>query len=111
DLTFSLGELWTGDGELAGIAGSVEYRTDVFDASSIDLLTRRLQRLLTALTAEPERSLSSVDLIDAPERARLDLLGNRAVLTDRASGASIPELFARQVIRTPEAVARTCEGR
>ncbi len=34
DLTFSLGELWTADGELAGIGGTVEFRTDIFDPAT-----------------------------------------------------------------------------
>ena len=46
------------------------------------------------------------------EHARLDEIGNRAVLTQPATTpVSIPVLFAAQVARTPEAVALTCEGR
>ncbi|WP_267312691.1 condensation domain-containing protein, partial [Mycolicibacterium goodii] len=33
DLSFSLGERWTADGQPAGIGGAVEFRTDVFDAA------------------------------------------------------------------------------
>ena len=45
------------------------------------------------------------------EHARLDEIGNRAVLTQPAPApVSIPVLFAAQVARTPEAVAVTCEG-
>ena len=45
------------------------------------------------------------------EHARLDEVGNRAVLTQPASTpVSIPALFAAQVMRTPEAVALSCEG-
>ena len=36
DLTFSLAERWTDAGEPAGIGGAVEFRTDVFDAESIE---------------------------------------------------------------------------
>ncbi|WP_142256523.1 condensation domain-containing protein, partial [Mycobacterium colombiense] len=36
DLTFSLGERWSEAGELAGIGGTVEFRTDVFDSQSIE---------------------------------------------------------------------------
>ena len=64
------------------------------------------------MTADPTARLSSVDLLDAGEHARLDEIGNRAVLTaagDRA--VSIPVVFAEQVARTPEAVALTCDGR
>ena len=42
DLTFSLAERWTEAGEPAGISGTVEFRTDVFDAASIETLIERL---------------------------------------------------------------------
>ncbi len=46
------------------------------------------------------------------EHARLDEIGNRAVLTQPATApVSIPVLFAAQVARTPEAVAVSFEGR
>ena len=65
-----------------------------------------------ALTADPTRRLSSVDLLDAAEHARLDGWGNRAVLTQPATtSVSVPVLFAAQVARAPEAVALTFEGR
>ena len=64
------------------------------------------------MTADPTRPLSSMDVLDAGEHARLDGWGNRAVLTQPATApVSVPELFAAQVARTPEAVALTCEGR
>ena len=85
DLAFSLAERWTEAGEPAGIGGTVEFRTDVFDAASIEALIERLQRVLVAMTADPTRSLSSVDVLDAGEHARLDEIGNRAVLTQPAS--------------------------
>ena len=81
DLTFSLSEHWTEAGEPAGIGGAVEFRTDVFDAASIETLIERLQRVLVAMTADPGRRLSSIDVLDGGERARLDEVGNRAVLT------------------------------
>ena len=43
DLTFSLAERWTEAGEPAGIGGAVEFRTDVFDAASIEALIERLR--------------------------------------------------------------------
>ena len=112
DLVFHLGQKWTEAGEPAGLGGSVEYRTDVFDADSIAALVERLERVLVAMTADPERALSSLDLLDGGEHARLDEIGNRAVLTEPASApVSIPVLFAAQVARTPESVAVTCGGR
>jgi acyl carrier protein len=77
DLVFSLAERWSEAGEPAGIGGAVEFRTDVFDAASIETLIERLERVLVAMTADPTRSLSSVDLLDAGEHARLDEIGAR----------------------------------
>ncbi|HWR47713.1 MAG TPA: amino acid adenylation domain-containing protein, partial [Pseudonocardiaceae bacterium] len=111
DLTFTLAERWTGAGEPAGIYGDVEFRTDVFDASSIETLIERLERVLVAMTTEPTRWLSSVDLLDAGEHTRLDGWGNRAALAEPTAGVSIPALFAAQVARAPEALAISCAGR
>ena len=69
DLMFSLAERFTDSGEPAGICGTVEFRTDVFDAASIEALIERFERVLVALTADPTRSLSSVDVLDAGEHA------------------------------------------
>ena len=84
DLTFLLSERWSEAGEPAGICGSVEFRTDVFDAASIEVLIERLARVLAALTDDPGRRLSSVDVLDEAEHVRLDEVGNRAVLTEPA---------------------------
>ena len=112
DLVFSLAERWSEAGAPAGIGGTVEFRTDVFDAASIEALIERFRRVVEAITADPTRPLSSIDLLDADEHARLDAIGNRAVLTEPVSTpVSIPVLFAAQVARTPEAVAISCEGR
>ena len=111
DLTFSLAERWTQAGEPAGISGVVEFRTDVFDAASIEALIKRLGRVLAAMIADPGLRLSSVDLLDEAEHARLDEIGNRAVLTLPATtSVSIPVVFAAQVARAPEAVAISCDG-
>ena len=53
DLVFSLAERWTEAGEPAGIGGTVEFRTDVFDAPRIEALIERFRRVLVAMTAEP----------------------------------------------------------
>ncbi|WP_141250651.1 non-ribosomal peptide synthetase, partial [Mycobacterium avium] len=112
DLAWSLAERWTSDGSPAGIGGAVEFRTDVFDTATVEALTQRLQRVLAAMTADPGRRLSSIDLLDPDEHARLDALGNRAALTrPQHPPTSIPAMFAAQVARTPHAVALTANGR
>ncbi|ETB34047.1 peptide synthetase, partial [Mycobacterium avium subsp. hominissuis 10-5606] len=112
DLAWSLAERWTPDGSPAGIGGAVEFRTDVFDTATVEALTQRLRRVLAAMTADPGRRLSSIDLLDPDEHARLDALGNRAALTrPQNPPTSIPAMFAAQVARTPHAVALTANGR
>ncbi|ORA07464.1 non-ribosomal peptide synthetase, partial [Mycobacterium arosiense] len=111
DLTLSLAERWTREGAPAGISGAVEFRTDVFDPDTIEAFIARWQRVLMAMTADANRTLSSIDLLDEPEQARLAELGNRAVLTRAAVPTpSIPMLFAEQVARAPGAVALTADG-
>ncbi|MBY0290179.1 MAG: amino acid adenylation domain-containing protein, partial [Mycobacteriaceae bacterium] len=111
DLAFSLAERWDAVGEPAGIGGTVEFRTDVFDAVGVEVLVGRLERVLVAMTADPAQRVSSVDVLGEGERACLDELGNRGVLIE-AGGApvSVPVLFAEQVARAPEAVAIGFEG-
>ncbi len=112
DLVFSLAERWSEGGEPAGIGGAVEFRTDVFDAASVEVLIERLQRVVLAVTADPGRRLSSVDVLDVGEHARLDEVGNRVVLTEPVGApVSIPALFAAQVVRAPEVVAISCGQR
>ena len=67
----------------------VQFRTDVFDVASIEALIERLQRVVVAMTADPTRRLSSMDLLDAGEHARLEGWGNRAVLTQPATDAGV----------------------
>ncbi|OBF13812.1 hypothetical protein A5730_02295 [Mycobacterium sp. ACS4054] len=110
DLAFSLTERFTPTGEPAGIHVDVEYRTDVFDAATIDTLIQRLQKALAELTIHPRRRLSSTDLLTGTEQVRLDAWGNRAALTAPRSAVSIPGMWGAQVGRTPEAVALVDAG-
>ncbi|POX95713.1 non-ribosomal peptide synthetase, partial [Mycobacterium kansasii] len=109
DLTISLAERFSDAGEPAGIGGTVEFRTDVFDAASIRTLIRRLQKLLNVMSADPAARLSSIDMLDDAEYAQLDERANRAVLTQPAlPRRSLPALLAAQAARTPAAVAVSC---
>ena len=90
----------------------VEYDTEVFDANRIEALIERLQRVLVAMTADPTRRLSSIEMLDEAAHATIARWGNRAVLTEPAPAlVSIPVLLAAQVARAPEAVAISCGQR
>ncbi|MBS4729810.1 hypothetical protein MSM1_16140 [Mycobacterium sp. SM1] len=101
DLTFSLAEQWTEAHEPAGIGGTVEFRTDVFDRASIEALIARLQAVLVGMAADPMRRVAGLDVLDGVEHARLERFSNRAVLARPApGGVSVPVVFGAQVGRT-----------
>ncbi|WP_301127906.1 non-ribosomal peptide synthetase, partial [Streptomyces cacaoi] len=111
DLTFALRERFDDSGRPRGIGGVVEYRTDVFDAATVERMVARWQRLLSTMCADAELPVRAVDLLDEEEHARLDALGNRAVLEEPPADPSIPELFAAQVRSRPGETALVYEGR
>ncbi|BBY22715.1 hypothetical protein MSTO_29200 [Mycobacterium stomatepiae] len=93
------------------LALRLEFDTDVFDPATIETLIERLQRVLEAMTAEPGVRLSSIEVLEAGERARLDRWSNRDVLEVVGPvPVSVPALFAQQVTRVPEAVAVSFAG-
>ncbi|WP_099038963.1 non-ribosomal peptide synthetase [Mycobacterium neglectum] len=83
-----------------------------FASFGVANLAERLERIVVAMAADPDRPLSSIDALDAEEHATLERIGNKAVLTRSASARlSIPELFATHVDSSPETVALVCGER
>ncbi|WP_443677669.1 amino acid adenylation domain-containing protein [Mycobacterium barrassiae] len=112
DLSFSLSERFSDDGAPAGITGTVEFRTDVYDPETIQTLIHRWQHLLTAMVDNPTQHLSSLSVVGGGECEVLSGWGNQAVLTRPASvGVSVPEMFSVQVAARSGEVALSCEGR
>src|SRR5262249_27129801 len=104
----SLSEERGADGTPSGIVGVVEYATDLFERGTVEGLAQRLVRLLEAAVADPQRAIGRLDSLDADERRTLLETWND---TSRAvPSATLPELFAAQVARTPEATAVVFEG-
>jgi non-ribosomal peptide synthetase component F len=58
----------------------VQYRADLFDKATIEALIERMKRVLVAMTADPSRRLSKMDLLTDGEHVRLDRSANRAAL-------------------------------
>ncbi|MFD8912686.1 non-ribosomal peptide synthase/polyketide synthase [Streptomyces sp. NPDC059575] len=108
DLTFSLAEQYGPDGSPDGMAGAVEYATDLFDPATVELLFDRWTRLLRAVAADPGRPISRIDIMSGAERHRLLSEFNDTAV--ELPGAALPELFARQARATPDAVAVVAGG-
>ena len=103
DLSVKLSEHRDPDGSAAGLAGVVEYRTDLFDAETVARFGGRLITLLRAVAHNADLPIGEVELTDAGERARLLLDWNDTRTTDPTETA--PALFAAQAARTPHAIA------
>src|ERR1700754_3538054 len=81
----------------------LSYRPDLFDRASVEAIAGRLVRLLEGAVADPERAIGRLDILGADERHTILREWNA---TARAvPDATLPELFASQVARTPEADA------
>ncbi|MBW4716879.1 non-ribosomal peptide synthase/polyketide synthase [Saccharothrix sp. SC076] len=64
DLTFSVHEV----PGTSGMAGFVEYRTDLFEKSTVDAMARRLVSLLRQACADPDRAVGDLDVLLPAER-------------------------------------------
>ena len=62
DLALSLGELHGADGLPGGIAGTLEYATDLFERASVAALASRLVRVLEAAVASPDAAIGSLEI-------------------------------------------------
>ncbi|MGR3867131.1 amino acid adenylation domain-containing protein [Streptomyces graminifolii] len=99
DLDFDLQERRS-----AGIDGRLDYRTTLFDRTTIDTMVAALVRLLTAAAHDPEATLAELDILDDADLRRIVVEWNDTATAAQDTG-SIQERFAAQVARTPEAVA------
>ncbi|MFE9251410.1 amino acid adenylation domain-containing protein, partial [Streptomyces sp. NPDC007088] len=79
DLDLRLQERFSDTGTPAGVDVVAEYSTDLFDGSSIDTLIARLARLLRAVVADPERRISTIDLLTDEERVVIHGRSDRVV--------------------------------
>ncbi|MCF3122732.1 amino acid adenylation domain-containing protein, partial [Streptomyces arenae] len=92
-----------GDGEAAGLTGSVAYACDLFDRSTVEQFVARFVRLLRAVAAEPGLAIGAADILGAAERDRL--LRGVNDTGRRLPALLLPQLFEEQVTRTPDAPA------
>ncbi|HEY0604611.1 MAG TPA: amino acid adenylation domain-containing protein, partial [Herpetosiphonaceae bacterium] len=86
-----------------GIAGRVEYNADLFDEATIERMIGHFRVLLTAIAADPDRSITTLPILTEPERETLLVSWN-------APSAVVPprwvhELFEAQARRDSAAPA------
>ncbi|HEV2636492.1 MAG TPA: amino acid adenylation domain-containing protein [Actinocrinis sp.] len=104
DLSVSVREARGDAGDLAGIAGQIEYDADLFDRQTVELMAARLVRVLEAVGLDPRTPVGSLDLLGAGERDLVLRTWNdtAAAYPDQAT---IHLLFEAQRARTPGSTA------
>ncbi|NNB91872.1 non-ribosomal peptide synthetase/type I polyketide synthase, partial [Corallococcus exiguus] len=98
DLTLSLAE------SPQGFEGWMEYATELFDAGTVARLAGHFRVLLEAAIAAPETSIHELPWMTDAERHQVLTAWNDTA-RDYPSGSTLPEQFALQVARTPDAIA------
>lgn len=92
-----------------GINGLLEYSTEIFDPWTIARLAEQYQTLLAEIVKNPEQRILDLRLLSPAEQQRI-LVEWNATQAAYSADLSLHQLVEAQVIRTPEAVAVTCEG-
>jgi len=94
-----------------GLRATFEYKTDLFDDTTVGRFAEHLRNLLAAAVAEPERPVSSLPLLASGERHQALVewndVGQDVAARDvpGAADGTVLDLVAAQVARTPEATA------
>ena len=99
DLAFNMEELRTDERAFAGLVGTVEFATDLFDRAGAQQLAARLERLLRAAVADASRPLTHLDVLSEQERHQILVEWNDTA--HPVSATTLPALFQAQAARTP----------
>ncbi|MGZ3457007.1 MAG: amino acid adenylation domain-containing protein, partial [Archangium sp.] len=91
-----------------GLRGRLEYSTDLFDASTMERLSRHLRVLLEAIATDPARSVFELPLLE-PREAHQQLVEWNATDLPYPREHLMPDAFEAQARRTPEATAVVLE--
>ncbi|WP_411107204.1 amino acid adenylation domain-containing protein [Streptomyces sp. cmx-4-9] len=108
DLTVSLRELRAADGGPGGLAGVLEYATDLYDAATARMLAAHLARILEAVAEDPRLRIGDLPLLSPEEEFRLVTQYNDTSVPQAACGL-VHERFAEQARRTPDRIALSYE--
>jgi non-ribosomal peptide synthetase component F len=86
-----------------GIAGAIEYSTDLFRPATVQRMARHFERLIASGVRDPEQPLSALSLLSEAERYELLEKWND---TQRPyPSESLQQLFEAQVALAPDAIA------
>ena len=85
----------------------LQYRTDLFERSTVEAIGRRLVALLEAVVADPSQPIGRIDILEQEERQQILIDWNNTAC--EVPQTTLPGLFEAQVERSPEAIALVFE--
>jgi amino acid adenylation domain-containing protein len=88
-----------------GLAGEIEYGTDLFDASTVARYAGQLEVLIAGIVADPERRIADLPLLAASERQQVLYEWATGPQVSAAGETTVHALFEAQAARTPDAIA------
>jgi amino acid adenylation domain-containing protein/FkbM family methyltransferase len=90
--------------EKEGLAGWIQYSTDLFDATTIERMTGHFQTLLEAIVGNPDLNVSDFPLMSSQE-SHLLLTQFNDTFADFPLDSCIHHLFEQQVALSPQSTA------
>ncbi|MFI6708294.1 amino acid adenylation domain-containing protein [Nonomuraea sp. NPDC050478] len=103
DLTLDVIERYDECGRPEGMDAYLEYAVDLFDRSTAESMAERLLRLLEAAVEDPGTRVGALPVLTFDE-VELEFARSRGPRIEPPE-LTVPESFARQAARTPDAVA------
>ncbi|MEV5976565.1 amino acid adenylation domain-containing protein [Streptomyces sp. NPDC052114] len=85
------------------MAVKLDHRPDLFDHAAAEAVVERLVRVLEQMVGDPSVPVGRIDVVGGGERASVVSAWNATAAP--VPGVSVPELFASQVRRAPDATA------
>jgi amino acid adenylation domain-containing protein len=87
-----------------GIRGSLVYNIDLFEAATMQRMADHFRTLVSGIVANPDARISQLPLLSKTERRQIVLEYNQTE-TEFPRDASINEIFEKQAVQNPNAVA------
>lgn len=86
------------------IEGAIEYKTDLFDRTTIERMVGHFKTLLEAVVANPQSRVQDLPLLTEAERHQILVKWNDTK-ADFPQDKCIHQLFEEQAVRSPDAIA------
>ena len=92
-----------------GLAADWQYRTELFEAATIEQMSRHFEGLLEGIAINPDSKVWELPLLSQSERQQF-LFEWNDTKTSYPDSVCVHQLFERQVLKTPHRVALIHEG-